>query len=130
MIIKDFLDKANKEKRRKERMKVAQNIAVGLGVVATAGVATGILIAPESGKDTRENMKKKAISTVETIKDTLQKKADAIKNSADDAKFEVNEAVEEAKEKTEIVKKDIKEGYDEIANDISKTAKNISSKIQ
>ena len=130
MIIKDFLDKANKEKRRKERIKAAQNIAVGLSVVATAGVATGILIAPESGKDTRENMKKKAISTVETIKDTLQKKADAIKDSADDAKFEVNEAVEEAKEKTESVKKDIKEGYDEITNDISKTAKNISSKIQ
>ena len=39
--------KGKKEKRKKERVKAAQKIAVGMGVVATVGVATGILIAPK-----------------------------------------------------------------------------------
>jgi len=156
MTLKDFLNMANKEKRRKDRIKAAQNIAVGMGIVATAGVATGILIAPKSGKETREGIKMKAVNTVETIKDKVQERADIIKDSAINAKQEVNNKIkdikektedvkkdikdgydeitedvkdktEEAKEKTEDVKKDIKDGYDEITKDINKTAKNISN---
>lgn len=43
MILRDLLELVSKEKRKKERVKAAQTLAVGIGVVAAAGVATGIL---------------------------------------------------------------------------------------
>ena len=54
MSMRNLLDLVSKEKIKKERKKAAQKFAVGMGVVATAGVATGILYAPKSGKKTRE----------------------------------------------------------------------------
>ena len=114
MIIKDLIHLVYKEKRKKDRAKVVQNIAVGMGVVAVAGVATGILIAPKSGKELREDMKKKAINTVETLKEKVE---------------DVKDKMEDAKEKTEEVNKEIKDGYDEIKKDINETAKNISKKL-
>ena len=86
MIMRDLLDLAGKEKRRKERVKAVQKCAIGMGIVVTVGVATGILFAPKSGKETRENMKNKAVNTVETIKDTVKNKAKAVKNKAETVK--------------------------------------------
>lgn len=112
MILRDLLELVSKEKRRKERLKKAQKFAVGMGVVAAAGVATGILIAPKSGKETREDLKNKAVKAVETIKD-----------SAAHAAEEVSNVIKDVHAKTEDVKKDIKDGYHEI------TAKNISNEF-
>lgn len=133
MSIRDLLNLVSKEKRKKERVKAVQKFAVGMGVVAAAGVAVGVLLAPKSGKETREDMKKKAIDTVETIKNTVQKKAETMKDSATNIKQEVVNIIEDVHEKTEDVnknvKKDIKDGYHEIAQDIHKTAENISDKL-
>ncbi len=71
MFLIDLLHVLSKEKRRKEQIKAAQNIAVGIGIVATVSVVTGNLSAPKSGGETCEDMKKKTITTVETIKDTF-----------------------------------------------------------
>ena len=76
MILRDLLDLVSKEKRKRERVKAAQKFAVGMGVIAAVGVVSGILFAPKSGKETREDMKKKAVNTVETIKDTVQKEVE------------------------------------------------------
>lgn len=82
MILRDLLGLVSKEKRKREIVKAAQKFAVGTGVVAAVGVATGILFAPKSGKETREDLKKKAVNTVATIKDTFRKKAETVKDSA------------------------------------------------
>ncbi|MCM1567698.1 YtxH domain-containing protein [Dehalobacter sp. 4CP] len=71
MIFKDLLLLVNKEKRERERVKAAQKIAVGMGAAVAVGVATGILFAPKSGKETRRNIKNNAINAVESIKDTV-----------------------------------------------------------
>ena len=78
MNIRELIESANKEKKKKERAIAAQNLAVGMGVVATLSVATGILFAPKSGKETRELIKKKAVDTAETVKEIIQKKSDLI----------------------------------------------------
>ena len=82
MSMRNLLDLVSKEKIKQEREKAAKKFAVGMGVVAVAGVATGVLIAPKSGKEIRENMKIKAVNTVEAIKDTVQKKVETAKDSA------------------------------------------------
>jgi len=129
MILRDLLDLVSKEKRKKERVKVAQKFAVGMGVVAAVGVATGILFAPKSGKETREDLKKKALNIGETIKGTVQKKAETVKDSAAHAAQEVCNVIKDVHGKAEGVKKDIKDGYHEITQDIHKTAENISNEF-
>ena len=127
MILRDLLDLVSKEKRKKERVKAAQKVTVGMGIIAAVGVATGILFAPKSGKETREDLKKKAVNTVVTIKDTVQKKSEAVKDSAADAAQKASNAIKDVHGKTERVKKDIKDGYHEITQDIHETAENISN---
>ena len=129
MILNDLIDLVGKEKRKKEGVKAAQRFAVGMGVVAAVSVTTGILFAPKSGKETREDLKKKAVNTVETIKDTVQKKAETVKDSAAHAAKEAYNVLKDVYEKTESVKKDIKDGYHEMTQDIDKTAEIISNEL-
>src|SRR5213080_1086169 len=86
MTLKNEQDNLSKEPEEIEKVKVAQVLVVGMGIVAVvamaaAGVTTGVLIARKSGKKTREHLKKKAVNTVETIKDTIQKNAETVKDS-------------------------------------------------
>ena len=136
MFLRDSLDLVSREKRKNETVKAAQKSAVGMGFVAAvgmgvvaavgvslivaAGVATGILFAPKSGKETREDLKKKAVNTVETIKDKV---------SAHSAQEVVCNVIQNVHGKTEGVKKDIKDGFHEITQDIHKTAENISNEL-
>ncbi len=129
MSIRNLLDMVSKEQRKKEKEKAAQKFAVGMSVVAVAGVATGMLIAPKSGKETRENMKIKAVNAVETIKDTVHKKVETAKDSAAYAEQEIANIIKDIHGKTEDVKKDIKDGCHEITQDIHKTAENISNEL-
>jgi len=129
MILNDLIDLVSKEKRKKERVKVAQKLAVGMGVVAAVSVTTGILFAPKSGKETRECLKKKAVNTVETIKDTIQKKAETVKDSAAHAAKEAYNVIKDVQGKKEIVKKDIKDDYHEMTQDIHKTAEIIPNEF-
>jgi gas vesicle protein len=84
MNLKNEQDDLSKKTREIEKVKVAQVLVVGMGIVvaiAATGVTTGVLIARKSGKETREDLKKKAVNTVETIKDTIQKNAETVKDS-------------------------------------------------
>ena len=129
MSLRDLLDLVSKEKRKRERAKATQRFAVGMGVVAAAGVATGILLAPKSGKEIREDLKKKAVETVETVEDTVRKQVETLKDSAAHTVKEVRNTLKDIHGKTEGVKKDIKDGYYEMKQDIYKTAENISSEL-
>jgi len=133
MILIELLDSLNKEKRIKakqiERVKATQKFAVGMGLAATAGMATGLLLAPKSGKQTREDLKENAVNTVDTIKDTVQKKAEMVKDSAAQAEQEAANIIKDIYGKTEGVKKDLKDGYHEINQDIHKTAESISKEL-
>ena len=82
MVLDDMLDAINKRKRKREREKTAKRIVAGVSAAAAAGIAAGILIAPKSGKETRDIIKKKAVDTTGTIKDAVQRSAEKIKNSA------------------------------------------------
>jgi ketopantoate reductase len=59
MVLKEMLDITGKQKKRKERTTAVQKIAIKASiatVAAAAGVATGILLAPKSGRETREDL--------------------------------------------------------------------------
>jgi len=129
MTIRHLLDMVNKDKRKKERVKAALEITIGMGIATALGVAIGVLIAPKAGKETREDLKIKAEHTIEAIKDTVHEKTETVKDSAAFAAQEIGKVIKDVRGKTEDVKKDINEGGHEIAQAVHKTAENISNEF-
>jgi|WetSurMetagenome_2_1015567.scaffolds.fasta_scaffold189412_1 gas vesicle protein len=82
MVTRDLLEDAAREKRKKEGIQFIQQVAVGMNTLAVAGVATGILIAPKSGKATLEDLMITAVKTVENTKNTVREKVEEMKGSA------------------------------------------------
>ena len=58
MCCKGLMHSMSKRKRR-ESVKAVQDSAVGICIAATLGLATGILMAPKSGRETRGELKNK-----------------------------------------------------------------------
>ena len=48
--------------------KTAKNVAIGVGIGTAVGVTAGVLLAPKSGKETREEIAKGAKEVVEKVK--------------------------------------------------------------
>ena len=129
MKLEDIIKTVSKLKRKNSKTKVTQKMAVGMGVIATVGVATGILIAPKAGKETIEDLKKTALKPAEAIKDMVQKNIDIMKDTTDQVVQEVSDVMEDVSEKSEDIQKEFKNGYTKVAKDINKTAENISKKF-
>jgi gas vesicle protein len=103
MIIRDIVDMVNNEKRKRERARTAKCVAgctIGMVAVAATGVAVGMLFAPKAGKETREDLKKKATDTIETIKDKAQKVEEAMKDTENHAAKDAGNDVKDVHEKT------------------------------
>lgn len=129
MSISDLLETLGKEKRRQARAKESLRFATGMGIAALAGVTTGILIAPKSGKEIVNAMKDKTNSTVETLKNLMHKGSDTVKDAAADTAQKASDVINDAKEKTAGVEKEVKAGYKRIKKDIYKTKQGISRRI-
>ena len=89
MYINNLLDMVNRKRRNEERAKTAMKFAVGIGIAATIGLAKGILYAPKSGKETREDLKKKAADTLEVIRAKVRSKAEGLKDTTARAAMEL-----------------------------------------
>jgi len=89
MYINNLLDMVNRKRRNEERAKTAMKFAVGMGIAATIGLAKGILYAPKSGKETREDLKKKAADTLEVIRAKVRSKAEGLKDTTARAAMEL-----------------------------------------
>lgn len=109
MIIRDIVDMVNKEKRKTERTRAAKcaaGYALGLVAVAAVGVAVGMLFAPKSGKETREDIKEKVTDSIETIKDKAQKVKEKLeKNEEDDSEETEKSSEEKPKSKVAVAEK-------------------------
>lgn len=87
------MDKSN-EKNYTSQKKIGSTLkgaAVGTLAGAAAGLAAGVLLAPKSGKETRQTIKQKASAA----KNKLTRKAEDVKDSAKDR-------IEEVKDKAAI----------------------------
>lgn len=93
MSFNDLLDSINKKKRTEERNRTAVKFAIGMGLAATVGLVKGILYAPKSGKETRDELKKKAADTMETIREKVRNGANALKLTKEKVVEELHEAI-------------------------------------
>lgn len=95
MSIKDYINKAKRDKQRAQNMDTAKKVGLGLGIGAALGGIFGVLFAPKAGKDTREDIAKAA-----------KEAAEKIKENAEQVGEKIQKVVEEGKEKIEKLKKD------------------------
>ena len=130
MIIKDLIDMAGKDKKKKQRAQNAKKLAAGIGIAATVGVAAGVLLAPKAGKETRKDIIDKAEDVVESTKEIAHKKVEFVKDSASHAAHEIKGVLKDAHIKKDAVRKDVKEGHHEVAHDISKTVDKIAEDLK
>ena len=91
MAILEVFEKVKKQRKAAEQKKVLKNVAVGAALGATVGAVAGVLLAPKSGKETRE-----------------------------DLALAAKEAVEKAKEKIEVVKEKAEEVVEEVKGQVKK----------
>lgn len=101
----------------------AKQIALGTIVAAAAGYVAGILTAPKSGKETREDLKNKAVETKEQaekqlkqIQTEIAKTMDEAKKEAETLKGKAREEIDVAMDKTRVVKEKANELLDALRN--------------
>ena len=56
MAILEVFEKVKKQRKAAEKKKALKNVAVGAAIGATVGAVAGVLLAPKSGKETREEL--------------------------------------------------------------------------
>lgn len=125
MYFTNLFEMAQKEKRRKMTGKTIQKVAMVTGIAvlsAAAGLVTGILIAPKSGKETRNDLKKK----VEETADAFKAEAGKVKDTVKDSIKEADDVIHDVHGKTKDVKNDITAGINKVKQDIHKTAENMT----
>lgn len=100
-----------------------QRFSLGLAIGALAGLVMGLLTAPKSGKETREDIKRKAGE----VKDETVRKAKDAKDKANQfvgsTRKKVDEAVDDAKDKAGELKKRAEGAVDSAKSDLNKRAK-------
>lgn len=82
-------------------------VAVGAAIGAVVGFVSGILLAPKSGKETRDDIKNAALTT----KDTVVEKAYDAKSKAESVADDVNSKAVELKSRTEQAVEGAKKGF-------------------
>jgi len=100
-----------------------KQIAIGAVLAGAAGYVAGILTAPKSGKDTRTDLKNKAVETkaqaekqLKQLQIELGSVLDQAKLQAETIKGKAKEDIDMAMDKTRIVKEKASELLDAIQN--------------
>jgi gas vesicle protein len=89
------MDKYNNEHEREERR--PGNFLAGLLVGSLAGAATMLLFAPQSGKDTRQQISQRATQLRDQTTSVLEDKVAQVRTKADELKTNVSDKAKELK---------------------------------
>lgn len=98
MSIHSLIEKKKREKKRQQNLKVAKVAALGTVIGGTLGVASGLLFAPKSGKETREDLKDKSKDVKEYINNNTKIAKEKLSSGLEDGKENLREAKEKISE--------------------------------
>ncbi len=99
-------------------------IAVGALFGAIAGFVTGVLVAPKSGKETREEIKNKAVTTKDTVVENAEKAKDAAEKKAQEVKAWGEDVVEDVSGKATDLKGRAERAFEGAKKGFSSNSKN------
>lgn len=74
-------------------------VALGAAFGAVAGFITGVLMAPKSGKETREDIKDVALKTKDTVVDEAEKAKDFAEEKASQVRAKAEEVIGDVTDK-------------------------------
>ncbi|SCG82811.1 hypothetical protein DW1_1238 [Proteiniborus sp. DW1] len=97
MPVRHLFEKSKKEKEKKMRKEIAKKVAVGTAVGTALGAVTGVLFAPKSGKETREDIAKKTKEATEAVKVTLKDSGQVLMEKGEIIGRSIKEKIEEVK---------------------------------
>ncbi len=80
----NYFEKKKEKQERKEKGEVAKKVVKGSVVAAALGAAAGVLLAPKSGKETREEISKKTDEVVTSAKELTEKVTSEVKELFED----------------------------------------------
>ena len=86
------LEEKKKAKLRAERARKARATAIGVVAGAAAGIIGGLLFAPKSGKETREQIAETSKKATVQVKETVVNMKERVKNNAVAGKENIVEA--------------------------------------
>lgn len=121
--LQDFIDR---ETIKKAEVQTARRFAIGISLLALAGLAAEIGFALKASRETRRGMKEKAVDTVGNIRNAVLKKKDAVRDSAEQVSEDVRGVMDKVQESTENVAEDLQKGAHTVIQDIHKAAKDSS----
>ncbi len=104
MIIKDFIDQVRHAKSNRENAtgrNKAGILALGVFVGCTVGAVAGLLLAPRSGKETRDDVTLRGSEAWEKIKDNVSTKGTQFMHILEEKGANVGAAVEKEIEDAE-----------------------------
>ena len=104
MIIKDFIDHVRHAKSEREnaaRRGKAGMLALGVSIGCTVGAVAGVLLAPRSGKETRDDAALRGSEAWETIKDNVSTTGSRLLHVLEEKRACLGAAVENGSEAVE-----------------------------
>ncbi|MGL5634407.1 MAG: YtxH domain-containing protein [Sarcina sp.] len=106
MRLSQLLEEKRKAKKRQAMAKTARTVGVTAIIGASVGAIGGVLFAPKSGKETRDNIKNSALDANEKLKSkaseakvVLNDKLQASKENIADANSKIKEYLKNKKSK-------------------------------
>lgn len=86
-----------RKKKAQQRKELAKKVGLGTLVGGVLGSAAGILLAPDSGKNTRKKIKDNAVDMKENVEKNIEKTKSTIEKTVQDKKEEIRNTVEKIK---------------------------------
>lgn len=111
-MVKKYLEEKRKRARREENLKTAKNVAVGTAIGTFIGAITGILFAPKSGKETREDIANKTKEVAGNIKEAVNEQMEVAKKIQGKVKDEIKQVYTDIKEKKKVLPEDLEDSED------------------
>lgn len=124
MSIMELIERGKRARKQKERKKFLQNVALGAAVGVTVGAVAGVLLAPKSGKETREDV----VKAVKGLPGKAKEGIEAVKEKVEEVKKSVTEKAEDIKKSVTEKAEDIKKDVTEKAGEKIEEAKTVTTK--
>ncbi|MTI48783.1 YtxH domain-containing protein [Sporosalibacterium faouarense] len=116
MAIKNMLKEKKEIIEKKKRRNTGKKVATGLTIGAFIGAIAGVLLAPKSGKEIRNDLKETTKGSINTIKESANKikgnvkeSTEGFRNNQEGMEIDLTHTINKVKDKLKSEKNDSEE---------------------